>query len=110
VARPRKRRRFDVETVEAILAGEVLVDLGQLFELVRRVNPTGLRRSADEREMRYALKARLQSRILRDFSDDVVVLPTKRTGIVSIRRCGTRREACHALVSRLDSNARPPRD
>jgi hypothetical protein len=100
--RPRTRRRVDLSGVEAIVAGEVDVGLNELLELVRRVNPTRLCRSSEETARRYALKARLQSRILRDFWSEVLVVPTSRRGVVGIRRRGVRGDACHAVVAHLD--------
>jgi hypothetical protein len=100
--RPRKHRPADPEEIEVALGGEIEVGLDRLLELVRRVNPSRLQHAVPEREQRYRLKARLQSRILRDFATEVTVVPTKRIGIVGIRRRGRRGDACHAVVAHLD--------
>ncbi len=104
--RPRKRRRVNVMEIEALLADGLPVELDDLFEFVRQVNPSRLECPPDQREVRYQLKARLQSRVLRDFPTAVTVVRTRRAGVVGIRRQGRRGDACHAIVSRLDPDVR----
>jgi hypothetical protein len=104
--RPRKRRRVDLSEIEAMLAEAVGVDLDRLLELIRRVNPSRLDCSAEQRSARYAFKARLQSRVLREFAAEVIVVRTPRPGVIAIRRRGARGDACHAVVDALDTDAR----
>lgn len=104
--RPRKRRPVPPSQVLAVLEGDAVADLAQLLDLVRRVNPSRLGLQGDLLEERYVLKARLQSLVLRRYADEITIAPTRHAGVVGIRRRGQRGDACHAVVARLDADAR----
>ncbi|HTP30001.1 MAG TPA: hypothetical protein VMK12_30630, partial [Anaeromyxobacteraceae bacterium] len=79
----------------------------QLVKLIHEVNPTGLEMEPAAERRRYALKSRLQSLLIRTFSDDVAVLPVpEQEDVVALHYRPHHRDACHAVVSELDDDAR----
>lgn len=107
MARRRKLTRFEPDAIAALLAGREVASLDRLLELVRGANPT--RRGAlepGEARRRYALKARLQSLVIAQHGGALVVVPTRRPGVVALRLAGRRGDAGHAVVAALDSAAR----
>jgi hypothetical protein len=93
--------------VSDVLAGRAPVVVGDLFELIHRVNPTGLDLDARTASIRYAEKARLQSLLIRRFAAELDVrLEPTNDGVVSIRHRYSPRDACHAVLAVLDEDAR----
>ncbi len=79
----------------------------ELFELIHRVNPTGRGLSAPQETERYAQKAGLQSLLIRRFGDQhLVVKATEHQDVVSLVHRSGARDACHAVVSELEPDAR----
>ena len=106
MARPRGHRLPATTDVEQVLRGQRRLGLRELLDLVRRVNPSRIACSAATREERYVLKARLQSLILREYGHEILVRPTTRAGVVGLRRRVGRGDAGHAVLARLDPDAR----
>lgn len=80
--------------------------MAELVALVHAVNPTDRGLSDAERDRRYALKARLQSRLLRDWPDHLELQLDEDTGVLAIEHRGHRRDAAHVPLSALDPDAR----
>lgn len=92
---------------EEVAAGRVRATVEDLFALVHAVNPTDRGLPARERERRYALKARLQSRLVLDHADVLEIVPDGRDPrVVGIVHRYAQRDACHVLVDALDDEAR----
>lgn len=109
MSRHGKTRRLDrrAPAAEDVLSGAVAPSLEQLLRLIHAVNPTGAGVSPAEASHRYALKTRLQSLLVRRFPDQIEVVPeTSQPGLVSLRHRSGTRDACHAIVSELDLDAR----
>ena len=100
-----RRGRLDPE---AVLEGKVSVDVAALCRLVHQVNPTSEPVGAAEAARRYRLKSRLQSLLVRRFGEslDVVADGPGDSDVVSLRHPLLDRDACHAVVSELDDDAR----
>lgn len=109
MGRRRKLGRFSPERVAAALASTDAPALDELLRLIRSTNPTRRDLDAPERARRYALKASLQSAILRHHADHVDVVPTPRPDVVALRLRGRRGDAGHAVVAALDPDVRPNR-
>jgi hypothetical protein len=94
-------------TPEEVLSGAVVPTIEELFRLVHEVNPTGAEVSPAESARRYAIKARLQSELIRRFGDQIDVVPDPtQPSVVSLQHVSGTRDACHALVAELDTDAR----
>lgn len=90
-----------------VLAGRVKPTASELLDLIHRANPTGRDISARDAEQRYALKARLQSLLVRRFGDQIDVVPDpERDGTVSLLHRGHGRDGCHAVIATLEEDAR----
>jgi tetratricopeptide (TPR) repeat protein len=98
--------RLEVE-IEALLRRADRVRAIELLRLVHEINPTGLDLPPSVERRRYELKSRLQSRLVRDFPDEVSVMASPgEEGVVLLHHRPSDRDACHALVSELDDDAR----
>jgi hypothetical protein len=104
--RRRRRPRISPGRIEAVLDGTAEPGFDDLLDMIRSVNPTRMGLSAAERAQRYALKAHLQSLLIQRYFEDIAVFPTARAGVVGLRRRAGRGDACHAVVSHLDPEAR----
>ncbi len=90
-----------------VLEGKVEIGAQELFDLIHRVNPTGRQLPGAEERRSYALKARLQSLLIRRFGDrHLVATPGEHDGVVSLAHRSGARDACHAVVSELDADSR----
>lgn len=104
----RRKRRGHAEPLdpEVVLSGGH-VELPPLLELIHRVNPSGERLEPAEAERRYEVKSRLQSLLIRRFADH---LSFERhpddEAVVSLRHRLSTRDAAHAVIERLDPDAR----
>ena len=100
-----KERRWAADP-EEVIRGEVALDVRVLLRLIQDVNPTSRQRDSDETRRRYALKAGLQSVLLRQFADEIEVAATGRPGVVGLRHRTLREDGGHALVALLDEDVR----
>ncbi len=90
-----------------ILAGRVEAGPEALFDLIHQVNPTGRGLPDPEQTRRYAVKAHLQSLLIRRFGDRLVeVAASEHDGIVSLAHRSGARDACHAVLAELEPEAR----
>lgn len=98
----------DIEReVSTVLSGQRPPTARRLFELIHEVNPTGEDLSARQSGARYALKARLQSLLVRRFRSELrVVADRSHEGVVGLQHAVLGSNACHAVVSTLDDDAR----
>lgn len=103
--RRRRRPKIAPGRLEAVLDGSVEPELDELLDMIRSVNPTRLGLGAEERAQRYALKAHLQSLLVRRYYESIAVFSTSRAGVVGLRNKNGRGDACHAVVSHLDPEA-----
>ncbi len=92
--------------MDAVLEGSVEPGFDELLDMIRSINPTRIGLGAEERAQRYALKAHLQSLLIRRYYELIAVFPSARTGLVGLRKKNGRGDACHAVVSHLDPEAR----
>jgi hypothetical protein len=109
VSRHGKTRRLDrrAPAAEDVLSGAATPSIEQLLRLIHTVNPTGAGVPPAEASRRYALKTRLQSLLVRRFPDQIEVVPeASQPGLVSLQHRSGTRDACHAIVSELDLDAR----
>ena len=95
------------ERVEALLRRGGRVRAPELVKLIHEINPTDLGLPPAAERRRYALKSRLQSLLIRQFPDEIVVSPMPaQEGVVALHYRPHDRDACHAVVSDLDDDAR----
>lgn len=94
-----------VQVAQDMLARRVSAGAGELLECIHAINPTGRSLGAADERRRYELKARLQSLLIRTFSDDLVVTPDA-PGVVAIRHRYLGQDACHARIDELEDDAR----
>ncbi len=104
MGRRRKGKRLDPE---AVARGLAPVGVGELMRLIHEVNPTGREVGAEEAARRYRTKARLQSRLLLEFGEQIVVrADDPEASVVSLSHRSGTFDACHAVVAELDDEAR----
>ena len=90
-----------------VATGRARASLEQLFLLIDEVNPTDERLSEATREARYALKSSLQSLLLRQHREALVIEPhPSDPRVVTLRHRLSGRDACHARVDKLDADVR----
>lgn len=100
------RRRADLD-VGSVLAGRVRVDVEDLLDLIDAANPTGKDLPAAEARRRYAEKSALQSLLIRICPDAVIVeADPDSEGLVLLRHRFSGRDACHAIIDDLETDAR----
>ncbi len=101
-----RRARGGLPDVEDVLDGRVTADWPTLVHLIHSVNPTARGLPAEVERARYALKARLQSLLVRRFSDRMeAVRDPLSAGAVSLRVRGGP-DAGHTKVEELEADAR----
>lgn len=93
------------QVAQDMLVRRIPVRAGELLEIIHAINPTGRSLDSEDERRRYGLKARLQSLLIRNFADDLVVT-ADAPGVVSIRHRYLGQDACHARVGDLDDDAR----
>ncbi len=100
----KKKRLFDPHEV---LDGRVPVSALALIRLIHGVNPTSNEVDMHKVSERYQLKARLQSLLIRRFSEGLrVEAPTpENPDLVGLRLSLFDEDACHALIRELDDDA-----
>lgn len=97
----------DIESVAESLLRQNPARAPDLVAAIHAVNPTGLGLPASVERRRYALKSRLQSRLVLDFFEELVVEPLpSEPGVVGLRYRPQDRDACHAVVAELAEDAR----
>ncbi len=104
---PVMARRPALPNPSDVVSGRARVTVDQLFALIHDVNPTDKGLSPRAESDGYALKSRLQSVLIRQHSDLLVV--ERRSGderVVSLRHRIAGRDACHAVLPSLDDDAR----
>lgn len=103
----RKNKKLQHKELEDILAGRVSVTALELIRLIRRINPTKKDIAQKETEKRYRIKAQLQSLFINKFKNDLQVIPDPNDErLVSLKLKHFDDNACHAVVSELDDQAR----
>jgi len=90
-----------------VVAGRADAGVGDLLHLIHEVNPTGRELPSEEEARLYGLKAGLQSLLLRRFGEQIVVRAESADArVVSLAHRSAPFDACHAVVSELDEDAR----
>lgn len=104
--RRRSKERAPKHDPEEVIRGAVTLDARELCRLIQDVNPTGRRRGAEERALRYRWKAALQDLLIARHGADLLVVPTRRAGIVGLVHRHVREDGGHAVVARLSEASR----
>lgn len=93
------------QVAQDLIARRIPARAGELLEIIHAINPTGRSLGAAHERRCYELKARLQSLLIRNFAEDLVVT-ADAPGVVSIRHRYLGQDACHARIDELDDDAR----
>lgn len=94
-------------TADDLLSGAVSPTASALLRCIHEVNPTARGLARRDEDRRYALKARLQSLLVRLYEDDLdVTLDRRDPRLVTIRHRHLDEDACHAILDALDDDAR----
>ena len=103
----RKKKKQHVDPYD-VLEGRVNVTSHELIRLIHRVNPTKEHLDTKKESELYKLKARLQSLLIRQFYDGLLVEQpdTGNPQLVSLNLRYFDEDACHALLLELDPDAR----
>ncbi|MCP4146258.1 MAG: hypothetical protein GY757_00780 [bacterium] len=104
----KKKKKQHIDPYE-VLKGNVNITNHELIRLIHTVNPTTKEDFGTKKKSRdYELKARLQSLLIRNFYDGLLVeLPIPEDpGIVSLKLRNFDDDACHASLAELDPDAR----
>ncbi len=103
----KKKKKQHVDPYD-VLEGRVNVTSYELIRLIHRVNPTKESLSTKRESERYKLKARLQSLLIRQFYDGLLVEQPdpENPELVSLNLRYFDEDACHALLPELDPDAR----
>ena len=106
--RKRKKSKSSFPEIERILRGEIRLTPLELVRLIHKINPSGEKLSPARRSERYRLKARLQSLLVREHGDSLLVGQEEGAGpdVISLRLRYFDEDACHALLPELDDDAR----
>ena len=103
----RRKRRNKTVDPEAVASGRTRIDMEGMFRLIHQVNPTERGLAPAEEQHRYALKARLQSRLIERYGDLLLAdTVAEDPGVVSLAHRSGQRDACHARIDALDTDAR----
>lgn len=103
----KKKKKQHVDPYD-VLEGRVNVTSYELIRLIHRVNPTKEHLDTKKESERYKLKARLQSLLIRQFYDGLLVEQPDpgNPQLVSLNLRHFDEDACHALLPELDPDAR----
>ncbi|MBI2392044.1 MAG: hypothetical protein HYV09_20800 [Deltaproteobacteria bacterium] len=94
-------------SADDLLAGRAQPTASSLLRCIHEINPTARGLSRREEERRYALKARLQSLLVRHHADDLdVEVDARDRRLVVLRHRHLDVDACHAALEALDDDAR----
>lgn len=88
-------------TVSEVLSGRASPSIGQLFGLIREVNPTDRALPRDEARSRYLTKTRLIEVLLARFGEDLVLEPEGDGEVIGLHRRLHPADATHLLLSEL---------
>ena len=101
-----RRNLKSTARAEEALRRSHLVDAPGLIQLIHEVNPSGRELLPAEEQRRYRLKSQLQSLLIRRFREHLNVERLDAIDVVGLRYRPHDRDACHAVVSELDEDAR----
>lgn len=104
------RKSADLERDSEALLRRGSVLAAELVAAIHTVNPTGLDLPPAIELRRYALKSKLQSRLILDFFTELdFESVTNQPGVIGLRYRPLERDACHAVVRARGyfSRARP---
>lgn len=93
-------------TVSEVLSGRVSPSIGQLFALIREVNPTDRELPQEEARARYFTKARLIEVLLARYGDELLIEPEGDGEVIGVQRRLHPADATHLLLSELDEEWR----
>ena len=117
MARKRKKRKIENRKIRSrenrvslqdMLNENASVTASELIEMIHRVNPTGKGMGSDSTSQRYRDKSKLQSLLVRRFSDVVMVEQPDPDNprLVGFRLIHSHRDGCHAFIDELDEDVR----
>ncbi|NIM10557.1 MAG: hypothetical protein GTO45_01055, partial [Candidatus Aminicenantes bacterium] len=103
----KKKKKQHIDPYD-VLEGRVNITSHELIRLIHRVNPTNESLDAKKESERYKIKARLQSLLIRNFYDGLLVEQPdpENPQMVSLKLQYFDDDACHALLPELDPDAR----
>lgn len=90
---------------ECVAAGEGRPGVAELIALIHRINPTDRGLGEAEKARRYAIKAKLQSRLVRDWAGHLEIRE-EDDNVLAISHRGHSRDAAHVPRSALEPDAR----
>ena len=107
MSKKRKKKKQHIDPNE-VLAGRVKITSHELIRLIHQVNPTKEGINDKKASERYKLKAHLQSLLIRQFRDGLLVEQPDpgNPQVVSLKLQYFDEDACHALLPELDPDAR----
>ncbi len=93
---------------EEFLSQKRSPQIEELFLLIHKINPTGMDLPDKARKEAYRTKAALQSLLILEFSEELVLSKDEKDGegVLGIRHRVLPFDACHAVVSHLEPEAR----
>lgn len=107
MGRGRTSSADSLKEADDILAGRAKPQARHLLRLIHAVNPTSMDVSEKERARRYLIKSKLQSMLIRQFPEDLVVSADPVSARVSsIGHRFLDGDACHCVIDELDEDAR----
>ncbi len=105
----KKKKKQQIDPYD-VLEGKGKVTSHELIRLIHRVNPTKEGLGDEKKSERYKIKARLQSLLIRNFHDGLLVEASvpgpENSRIVSLKLRNFDEDACHASLAELDADAR----
>lgn len=103
--RKKRGRRIDYNDV---LEENVTISAHELVRMIHRINPTGKDIPSKKEAKRYRIKARLQSLLIRRYSEALAVTQPdpENPRLVALDLRHYDETACHALIDELDEDAR----
>ncbi len=105
---PASGRGKDLPDPEDLLSRKVQAGVRVLFEIIHRINPSSRKVVGESKSKAYATKAALQSLLIEDFAEELLIEATEEgeNSLIGIRHRFLPLDACHAVVSQLSPRAR----
>jgi hypothetical protein len=108
MAKRRKKKKSKKLDPLDVLNNKIPVTALELIRLIHRVNPTGKGYRTGKQQKLYQLKAQLQSLLINRFRDSLKVTreDPDNPGLISLEMKHFQEDACHALLTEFDDDAR----
>lgn len=106
MAKRKKKKKTKIDPQD-VLCERVRLSALELVRMIHHVNPTNKNLTPQKNEQRYRLKSGLQSLLIRRFGESLrIKADAMHPEVVSIRLKQFSEDACHAIISELDEDAR----